>query len=188
MNHEDREIKIAKAIREYSEKEMVDRKWLDDCYSDDNRFRNSFCQIQKSTGDFDLSLWFISYGQSFGKETDLMHEKIAKVVKDSNKPVISFQKDLPNECPFLERKEMVARNIFDIDFKQSPKKIQDEIWKTFRSEKFYRSNIWCNALSFSTCQHKQNCPLNSWIFTLKNVKLPYIFERRGLNSRVFFLF
>lgn len=188
MTPEDREKEIARAISEYSNKEMVDRDWLDDCYSDDNRFRNSFCQIKNRTGDFDLSLWYIAYGQSFGKLTDFMHEKMATVVSETERSVISVKKDLPTECPYLERKEEVASNIFSIDFSRSPEKIQREIYNTYQSEKFHNYNHWCNARSYSKCQQKEQCPLHSWMLTLEKVKLPYVFEERGLNSRAFFYF
>jgi hypothetical protein len=64
----DREEKIAELIRAYS-KWDVDREWLFDAEtSKDNVFKKSFHDVNESTKDADLSLWYLAFGQSFGEK------------------------------------------------------------------------------------------------------------------------
>lgn len=188
MNLEERDKKIAEIISNYSSKEMVDRQWLDNCYADKNRFRNAFCDIKKAVGNIDLTWWYIAYGQSFGKLTDPMHEKMAEICTTADKDTITFQKDLPIECQYHALKDTIIGQIFNIDFNKPIPEIRNEIYKIFRSEKFYRRNRWCNPSIYSKCIHKEKCPVTNWIDTLNHVKMPLVFEKRGLNSRAFFYF
>lgn len=188
MVNQQREQEIANIIENYSNKEMVDREWLENCYSDDNQFRNSFCDIKKTLGDFDLALWYIAYGQSFGKRTDFMHEKMADTIMKGEIDILSFKKDLPNECPFSSHKEHIMKSIFNLDYNRHIEDIRSDIYRIFRSEKFYGSNKWCNYSSFQKCSLKEQCPLASWINLLEEMKFPLVFEKKRINSRAFFYF
>jgi hypothetical protein len=188
MNMGDRNKKIAEIIAQYSVTELVNRQWLDECYTNENRFRNAFCDIKKIVKDVDVAWWYIAYGQSFGKLTDPMHEKMAELCKTADNDVITFQKDLPQECKYRALKDTLMGNIFAIDFNKSSTEIISDIYKIFRSEKFYHQKRWCDPSIFFQCEYKDKCPLNDWIKTLDSVKMPLAFEKRGINSRAFFYF
>lgn len=182
-NNTNREIKIANAIKEYSEKELVDRDWLEDCYADNNIFRNSFCGIQKFTADFDLSFWYLSYGQTFGAPTDFMHNKMKELCTKSDKEIITFKKEFPIECPYQTSKEEIIEDLFNIDFSSSNKEIINEVYRIYRSEKFYHENKWCNPKIFNGCKYKERCPISKWIDIINRFNLRY---RTG--SRIFFYY
>jgi len=185
---ETRNNRIAEIIRDFSSTELVGRQWLDDCYSDKNRFRNAFCDIKKIVGDVDLAWWYIAYGQSFGKLTDPMHEKMALLCKTADKDVITFQKDLPVGCKYRHAKDTLIEKLLAIDFKTSPEKSFNEIKRVFQSEKYCHQNVWCSAATYNDCQFRDDCPLHGWITALQTIGMPYTFEKRGLNSRAFFYF
>ncbi|NIA09230.1 MAG: hypothetical protein GWP10_05715 [Nitrospiraceae bacterium] len=173
-------------VRAYSEVEFTDRRWLVDCYADNNIFRNSFCDIWKFTADFDLALWYLSYGQTFGGKTDTMHKKMAELCTGSDKEVITFKKDIPEECPYYSSKTNTIEEIFNIDFGKSNKGIIDEIYNIYRSEKigkFYDKDKWCNLKKFDSCEYKERCPIDKWINIINEFKLRFRTE-----SRIFFYY
>ena len=146
--NQDREEKIADIIRAYL-KWDVDRKWLLDAEtSKDNVFKNSFHAINKYINDDDLALWYLAFGQSFGKKTDVMHSKMAKMCTSADLERITFKKDLPPGCPYSERNDEVIKSILTIDFTKQNKEIIEEINECYRSEKFYQKLISLVKLSF----------------------------------------
>jgi hypothetical protein len=117
-NNQDREEKIADIIREYS-KGDVDREWLFTRNKDmDNGFKKSFHAINDRTSDVDLSLWYLAFGQSFGRKTDFMHRKMAELCTSEDLELITFKKDLPPGCPYAARKLI---NEFPLPFRTEPK-------------------------------------------------------------------
>ena len=164
----DREEKIAELIRTYS-KWDVDREWLFDAEtSKDNVFKKSFHAINNYTHDEDLALWYLAFGQSFGKKTDVMHRKMAEMCTSADLALISFKKDLPPGCPYSERKDEVIKSILAIDFTRPNKEITKEINECYRSEKFYHEAVWCNKDVFETCQYKDKCPVHEWKDLINN--------------------
>jgi len=178
-----KEIKIVNIIKEYSKEELVGRAWLKNCYADDNVFRNSFCDIWKFTADFDLSLWYLAYGQTFGLKTDIGHKMMAELCTKSNKEIITFKRDVPTECPYYKSKERVIEDLFDIDFNRPNKEMINEIYRIYRAEKFYHKNKWCNSKKFNRCEYKERCPMSRWIEIINRFNLRF---RTG--SRRFFYY
>jgi hypothetical protein len=166
--NQDREEKIAELIRTYS-KWDVDRKWLFTRNKDrDNVFKKSFHDINDSTKDADLSLWYLAFGQSFGKKTDVMHRKMAEMCTSADLALIAFKKDFPPGCPYSERKDEVIKSILAIDFTKPNKEITKEINECYRSEKFYHEAVWCNKDMFENCQYKDECPVHEWKGLINN--------------------
>jgi hypothetical protein len=173
--NQDREERIAELIRTYS-KWDVDRKWLLDVEtSKDNVFKNSFHAINNYTTDEDLALWYLAFGQSFGRRTNVMHSKMAEMCTSADLALITFKKDLPPGCPYSERKDAVIKSILAIDFTRPNKEIIKGINERYRSEKFYHEAVWCNKDVFETCQYKDECPVHEWEKRIadKNHRLPY---------------
>ena len=167
-NNPDREEKIADTIREYS-KGDVDREWLFTRNKDrDNIFKESFHAINDYTNDEDLSLWYLAFGQSFGKKTDFMHRKMAELCTSADLELITFKKDLPPGCPYAARKDRVITSIVDIDFSKSNKEIIKEINARYRPEKFYHEGVWCRKDVFEKCQHRDECPVHEWKDLINN--------------------
>lgn len=180
-----REWKIADTIREYS-KGDVNRDWLINKNKDmDNVFKKSFNAIWNYTGDFDLSLWYLAFSQSFGRSTDPMLRKMAEMCTSRDKELITLKKDFPPGCPYSKRKEKVIKSILGIKFNEyeSNEEIIKEIKKRYRSEKFYREGIWCRQEAFEKCKYRNECPVSGWEELINEFKLP---NRR--ESRVFFYF
>ena len=169
----DRGRKIADIIRKYSKEELVDRAWLINCSAEDDIFRNSFCAIWNFTADFDLALWYLAYGQTFGRNTDFMHNKMAELCTNSDKEIITLKKDVPKECPYYKSKNETMEGIFKVDFNKSNKEIINAIYNVYRSEKFSHANKWCNLKAFNKCEYKEKCPINEWINITNRFKLPY---------------
>jgi len=179
----DRGRKIADIIREYSKEELVDRAWLINYSAEDDIFRNSFCAIWNFTADFDLSLWYLAYGQTFGMETNLGHKRMAELCTGSDKEIITFKRDVPAQCPYYTSKDNVIEDIFNMDFNKPNKEIIDEIYRIYRSEKFYHTNKWCNPKIFDSCKYKERCPISRWIDIINRFNLRF---RTG--SRIFFYY
>jgi hypothetical protein len=173
--NQDREEKIAELIRAYSNWD-VDRKWLFDKSRDKNNvFKRSFHDINDYINDEDLALWYLAFGQSFGRRTDVMHSKMAKLCTADDLELITFKKDLPSGCPYIARKDAAMKSILDIDFSKSNKEIINEISTRYRPEKFYHEDVWCWKEAFDTCQYKDECPVHDWKKQIgdTNHKLPY---------------
>lgn len=167
-NNQDREEKIADIIREYS-KGDVDREWLFTRNKDmDNVFKKSFHAINDHTNDADLSLWYLAFGQSFGRKTDFMHRKMTEMCTSADLELISFKKNFPSGCPYSERKDEVIKSILAIDFTKSNKEIIKEISERYRSEKFYHNGVWCRKDVFEKCQHRDECPVHEWKDLINN--------------------
>ena len=167
-NNQDREEKIADIIRAYS-KWDVDRKWLLDAEtSKDNVFKNSFHAINKYINDEDLALWYLAFGQSFGKKTDVMHRKMAEICTAADLALISFKKDFPPGCPYSERNDEVIKSILAIDFTKPNKEMNKEINKLYRSEKFYHKGVWCRKDVFENCKYRGECPVHEWENLINN--------------------
>ena len=179
---QDREEKIAELIRAYS-KWDVDREWLFDAEtSKDNVFKKSFHAINKYINDEDLALWYLAFGQSFGRRTDVMHSKMAELCTATELELIKFKKDLPPGCPYVARKDAVIKSILDIDFTKPNKEIIKEINKCYRSEKFYHEGVWCKKDVFENCKYKDECPVKEWEKRIRDFSLPYI------NQKIFFYY
>jgi hypothetical protein len=173
--NQDREEKIAELIRAYS-KWDVDREWLFERNKDmDNVFKNSFHAINNYTNDEDLALWYLAFGQSFGKKTDVMHRKMAEICTAADLELITFKKDLPPGCPYSERNDEVIKSILAIDFTKPNKEIIKEVNECYRSEKFYHEGVWCKKDVFENCKYKDECPVHDWKKRIadKNHRLPY---------------
>ena len=180
----DRERKIADIIREYS-KGDVDRDWLLNKNKDmDNVFKKSFHAIWNYTGDFDLSLWYLAFSQSFGKKFEVMLRKMVELCTNSDKDVITFKKDVPAGCPYRNSKEEMIKGIFNVDFNKPNKEIINAIYNVYRSEKFYHTNKWCNLKAFNSCEYKEKCPINEWINIINRFKLPF----RSQESKIFWYY
>jgi len=177
-----REITTADIIKQYSKEELVDRAWLTNCYADSNIFRNSFCAIRDFTADFDLSLWYIAYGQTFGMKTDLGHQLMAELCTKSNKEIISFERDVPTECPYYESKEKVIEDLFDLNFNIPNKEIINEIYRSYTSEKFYHKDKWCNSNRITRCKYRNRCPMSKWIEIITRFNLRF----KGGSRRFFY--
>ena len=163
MDTKDRERKIASAIRAYYLENSVDCEWLLDKSRDmDNVFKRSFHAIWDYTGDFDLSLWYIAFSQSFGERFDVVLNKFADMCTNSDKKVITFKKDFPDKCPYLGSRDETIEEIFKIDFDKSNKEISSEIKKIYRSEKFFHAGKWCNLEAFDSCEYRNECPVSEW--------------------------
>jgi hypothetical protein len=173
-NNPDREEKIADIIREYS-KGDVDREWLFDENRDKNNvFKKSFHAINDYTKDEDLSLWYLAFGQSFGKNTDIMHRKMVELCTSADLELITFKTDLPPGCPYAARKDRVITSIVDIDFSKSNKEIIKEINERYRSEKFYHNGVWCSRKDvFENCQYRDECPVHEWKDLINKFSLPF---------------
>ena len=131
----DREERIAEIIKEYS-KNDVNQEWLLNTHTDcDNIFKNSFHAIYQYTGDFDLSLWYLSFSQSFGGRSDPMHSKMREICTNSDKQIISFNIDVPGTCQFKQKKEEKIGQIFNIDCDQPA----DQIKKLINKKKSYKN-------------------------------------------------
>lgn len=173
MDIRDREGKIADIIREYS-KDDVNRDWLINKNNDmDNIFKRSFNAIWDYTGDFDLSLWYIAFGQSFGKRFEVMLSKITDMCTNSDKEIITFKKDIPAECPYRDSKDEMIEGIFKMDFNKSNKEISDEIRNIYKSEKFSYTDKWCNLEVFDRCGHRNECPVSEWKELINKFNLPF---------------
>ena len=173
MDIRDREGKIADIIREYS-KNDVNRDWLINKNNDmDNVFKKSFNAIWDYTGDFDLSLWYIAFGQSFGKRFEVMLSKITDMCTNSDKEVITFKKDIPAECPYRGSRDEMIEEIFKMDFNKSNEEISNEIRKIYRSEKFSHTGKWCNLEAFGSCKHRDECPVSEWKELINKYSLPF---------------
>jgi hypothetical protein len=175
MDIRDRESNIADIIREYS-KGDVNRDWLINKNNDmDNVFKRSFNTILDYTREFDLSLWYLAFSQSFGKNAEVMHRKMAELCTNSDKEIITFKKDVPAECPYLNSKNEMFEGIFNkVDFNKSNKEIISAIYNVYESEKYYHKNKWCNWEAFNNCEYKEICPISDWITIINQFKLPYI--------------
>jgi len=184
MDIKDREREIASAIREYYLENSVDREWLlDTSRNMDNVFKKSFHAIWDYTGDFNLSLWYIAFSQSFGRKTNVMLNKIASMCTSTDKEVIAFKKDVPGGCPYRAARDAMIEEIFKIDFDKSSESIRNEIKKIYRSEKFFHAGKWCNLEAFDGCKYRNECPVSVWNELINEFKLP---DRR--ESRVFFYY
>ena len=169
----DRERKIADIIREYS-KGDVNRDWLINKNRDmDNVFKKSFHDIWDYTGDFDLTLWYLAFSQSFGKRFEVMLDKIANMCISSDKEVITFKKDVPAECPYRGSRDKMIEEIFKIDFNKSNGEIRSEIRKICRSEKKVHTGKWCNLKAFGSCEHRNECPVSEWKELITRFNLPF---------------
>ncbi|MCK4736131.1 MAG: hypothetical protein KAT65_26995 [Methanophagales archaeon] len=170
----DRERKIAEIIREYS-KGDVDRDWLINKNKDvDNVFKKSFNAIWDYTGDFDLSLWYLAFGQSFGGNAELMHRKIADMCTKANKDLIMLKKDIPKECPYYGSKDATIKSILAINFNnQNKEEIKETINNLYKSEKFGHADKWCRLKTFKDCKHKAKCPVSEWIDLINRCKLRF---------------
>jgi hypothetical protein len=173
MDIRDRESNIADIIREYS-KGDVNRDWLINKNKDmDNVFKKSFNAIWDYTGDFDLSLWYLAFGQSFGKNAEVMHRKMAELCTNSDKEIITFKKDVPAECPYFNSIDVMIEGILKIDCNKSNKEIINEIKNIYKSEKFSHTNKWCNLETFNSCEHRNECPVSEWKELINEFSLPF---------------
>lgn len=174
---------IADIIREYS-KSDVDREWLLNKNKDmDNVFKRSFYAIRDYTGDFDISLWYIAFSQTFAKRFDVMLDKIANMCIGSDKEVITFKKDVPAECPYRGLSDKMIEEIFKIDFNKSNEEIRSEIRKICRSEKKFHTGKWCNQKAFGSCEYRNECPVSEWKKLINRFNLPLRNE-----SKIFFYY
>ena len=173
-NMVDRERKIADIIREYS-KGDVNRDWLINKNKDmDNIFKRSFNTIWDYTGDFDLSLWYLAFGQSFGGNAELMHRKIADMCTKANKDLIMLKKDIPKECPYYGSKDATIKSILAINFNnQNEEEIKEIIDNIYKSEKFGHDDKWCRLKTFKDCKHKAKCPVSEWNDLINRCKLRF---------------
>jgi hypothetical protein len=162
MGSDSRENQIAQIIKNYSNKTMDDRNWLENCNEKDSAFRNSFCKIWKYTTDPNIALWYLSYSQTYGNVTDTMHSRMTDIVLKMDRPVASFKQDLPHQCPFFKSKNEVMEKIFSIDFNLQNDEIKQKIKQIFKSEK-YNNGAWCNPKFFSSCKYQNECPLKYWL-------------------------
>jgi hypothetical protein len=180
--NQDRREMIAELIRAYS-KWDVDREWLFDAEtSKDNVFKNSFHAINDYINDEDLALWYLAFGQSFGKKTKAMHSKMVKMCNSADLAFITFKMDFPLGCPYAEQKDAVIKNILEIDFTKSNEAIIKEINKLYRFEKFYHKGVWCRKDVFENCQYRDECPVKEWEKLINKCSLPYI------NQKIFFYY
>jgi len=169
----DREERIAEIIKEYS-KNDVNREWLLNTQTDlDNVFKNSFHAIYQYTDDFDLSLWYLSFSQSFGGKTGPMLSKMKELCTNSDKQIISFKTDVPEKCPFNESKKEKIEQIFKIDCNQTADQIKKSINKCYNSAKFHQSDSWCNLKVYSSCPYRDECPVKKWHEIIKKYHLRY---------------
>ena len=171
----DRERKIAEIFREYS-KSDVDRAWLCDKNRDkDNVFKDSFYDIYKYTRDFDLTLWYLAFSQTFGGKTDPMLHKVKEMCTSADRDLIMLKRDLPGKCPYYRYKEatintILAENFDSIDKKDIKRRIND----IYKSEKFSgNGGKWCNLKIYENCKYRADCPVNEWIELINKHRLRY---------------
>jgi len=172
-SNQNREEKIAGIIRKYS-KWDVDREWLfNEKRSKNNIFRESFHAINNYIKDEELSLWYLAFGQSFARRTDVMHRKMAEMCTSADLPLITFKKNFPRGCPYSERKDAVIKKILASDFTRSNEEIIKEIKECYRSEKLYHEGVWCRKDEFENCQYRNECPVNEWEKLINEFRLPF---------------
>ncbi|MBN1763493.1 MAG: hypothetical protein JW878_10555 [Methanomicrobia archaeon] len=175
---QNREAKIAGIIREYS-KWDVDRDWLfAENRSKSNIFRESFHKINDYLKDEDLALWYLAFSQSFGRKTEVMHRKMADLCTAADLPLITFETDFPRGCPYLERKDMVMKDILAIDFSKQTEEIVEDIKERYRSEKFYHGGKWCRNETFENCPFRNDCPICAWEKLMYDFHFPYRKQKR----------
>jgi hypothetical protein len=172
-NNQNREEKIVDIIREYS-KWDVNREWLfNKKRSSSNIFRESFHKINNYLKDEDLALWYLAFGQSFGRRTDVMHKKMADMCTAADLPLVTIKKNLPMGCPYLEQKDKVIKDILAIDFSKSTEAIVKDIREQYQSEKQYHNGNWCRTEKFGTCNYKDKCPVKDWENLMRDFHLPF---------------
>lgn len=178
---QNQEDEIADVIRAYS-KWDVDRDWLfAEDRSTSNVFRESFHKINDQLKDGDLALWYLAFGQSFGRKTEVMHRKMADLctAAEADSPLLTFKKNFPKGCPYLERKDKVMKDIFAIDFSKQTEEIVEEIVEKYRSEKFYHNDDgWCKNEKFDKCTCKNDCPVSAWETLMRDLHFPFWKQKR----------
>lgn len=169
----DHQERIAEIIREYARSDEG-RDWLLNPPSPDpNVFRASFNAINNHIHDFDLALWYLSFGQSFGGRTDPMHAKMSTICTTTDEDLILLLQEIPSGCPFTEGAEEKIARILNLDGDRPVKEIRKSIYEIYRSAKFRKDPSWCTMASYENCPYKPECPVTLWHDTIEKFSLRY---------------
>jgi hypothetical protein len=179
MNPEEHKKKIAEIIKNYSVTDWT----IDDLMKPEkgNIFRDSFQEINSYLNDKDLALWYLSFGQSFGGRTEPMHQKMSKLCTKSEKNIISFKENLPENCPYYNSGNLLLEKLKEINYDNSDcDKIKAEIDNLFSGSTGYSR---CEKEDYDNCPNKDNCPVAEWEKIIKEKGIRYT-----NHPRIFFYY